>query len=547
MGVTLPTMRVRRRLPLTLALLVLAGTAGAVQAANVAVLPPGGGPHVRILDATGGDRGGFLAYGDYFQGGVKVAGADVDGTGAEEVITGAGPGGGPHVRVFDHGGSERTGWLAYPSGFAGGVRVAGGDLDGDGRDEVITAPGFGGGPHVRVFDGTNGNEYRGFLAYDSRFTGGVSVASGDVNGDGRDEIITAAGYGGGPHVRIFDTFGTEMGGFLAYDPGFAFGVTVAAGDVDGDGRDEIITAPGQGGGPHVRAFRASGTEVVGFMAYDPGFTGGVSVAAGDVASDDRAEIITGPGNGGGSHVRVYSLGTLRSEFFAYPNYYGGVNVATARPSSIGAERVITGAGVERYEVELRPGDRGADVARLQRRLTDLGFWLGPQDSVYGYTTEQAVYAFQKYAGLPRHGRADVRTQSVLGTAGRPVPLSASGDLIEIDKSSQLLYVVRDGRTLWVLNTSTGSGRPYTYAGRTYVAQTPEGRFRVEREINGMRVSHLGQLYRPKYFQGGYAVHGSPSVPPYPASHGCVRLSNPAMDFVWAARLMPIGMPVWVHG
>jgi lipoprotein-anchoring transpeptidase ErfK/SrfK len=107
-------------------------------------------------------------------------------------------------------------------------------------------------------------------------------------------------------------------------------------------------------------------------------------------------------------------------------------------------------------------------------------------------------------------------------------------------------VVLDGRLRYVLNTSTGSGRPYTSRGQDSVAITPEGRFSIQRQIDGEDVSPLGVLWRPKYFTGGYALHGSPSVPGYPASHGCVRLSNPAIDFLWSSGAAPIGRTVWVY-
>ena len=119
-------------------------------------------------------------------------------------------------------------------------------------------------------------------------------------------------------------------------------------------------------------------------------------------------------------------------------------------------------------------------------------------------------------------------------------------LIEVDKAKQLLFVIRNGVVQLVFNTSTGSGNYYTYGGQRYLATTPEGHFTFERQINGQRVSNLGELWRPKYFVGGYAIHGSPSIPPYPASHGCVRLSNAAIDFIWAAGLAPLGSAIWVH-
>ena len=179
-------------------------------------------------------------------------------------------------------------------------------------------------------------EVASFFAYDPAFAGGVSVAAGDVTGDGVADIITGAGAGGGPHVRAFSLAGgvaTEVASFFAYDPAFAGGVSVAAGDVTGDGVAEIITGAGPGGGPHVRAFSLAGgvvTEVASFFAYDPAFPGGVSVAAGDVTGDGVAEIITGAGAGGGPHVRAFSVAggvaTEVASFFAYdPAFPGGVN------------------------------------------------------------------------------------------------------------------------------------------------------------------------------------------------------------------------------
>src|SRR5262249_8761826 len=162
------------------------------------------------------------------------------------------------------------------------------------------------GPHVKVFDGQTARELRSFFAYDPKFAGGVYVASGDVNGDGRADIITGAGPGGGPHVKVFDgATGAELASLFAYAPSFAGGVTVAAGDVRGHGRADIITGAGPGCGPHVKVFDATTfAEVTSFFAYAPSFSGGVFVAAGDVTGDGRADVITGAGPGGGPQVKV---------------------------------------------------------------------------------------------------------------------------------------------------------------------------------------------------------------------------------------------------
>ncbi|MDQ1502727.1 MAG: N-acetylmuramoyl-L-alanine amidase, partial [Actinomycetota bacterium] len=119
---------------------------------------------------------------------------------------------------------------------------------------------------------------------------------------------------------------------------------------------------------------------------------------------------------------------------------------------------------------------------------------------------------------------------------------------EVDKAHQVLIVVRGGQTQFVFNTSTGTEGTYTYKGTKHQAHTPEGHFAVIREIDGYQESHLGRLYRPKYFHpDGFAFHGSAFVPPYPASHGCLRLTNAAADFIWDQKLAPLGSAVWVYG
>jgi uncharacterized repeat protein (TIGR01451 family) len=318
-----------------------------------------------ILPATGGpgvvtEVASFFAYDVAFAGGVSVAAGDVTGDGVADLITGAGPGGGPHVRIFSLAGgapTEVANFFAYDPAFPGGVSVAAGDVTGDGVAEIITGAGPGGGPHVRAFGLAGGivTEVASFFAFDPGFPGGVSVATGDVNGDGVADIIAGAGAGGAPHVRIFSLAGgtaTEVTNFFAYDPAFPGGVSVAAGDVTGDGVAEIITGAGPGGGPHVRAFSLAGgvpMEVASFFAYDPAFPGGVFATAGDVTGDGVAEIITGAGPSGGPHVRAFSLAggtaTEVTNFFAYDVAFpGGVSVAAGDVSGDGVAEIITGAG-----------------------------------------------------------------------------------------------------------------------------------------------------------------------------------------------------------
>jgi len=120
-------------------------------------------------------------------------------------------------------------------------------------------------------------------------------------------------------------------------------------------------------------------------------------------------------------------------------------------------------------------------------------------------------------------------------------------VIEVDKTRQVLFVANGGHAEWVFNASSGSDHPYTLDGVGYSAHTPEGMFQVIRAVDGFDKSPLGELYRPRYFTDtGIAVHGYTDVPPYPASHGCVRVSDAAIDFIWANNIMPISATVWVY-
>ncbi|HEX2040426.1 MAG TPA: L,D-transpeptidase family protein, partial [Acidimicrobiales bacterium] len=194
---------------------------------------------------------------------------------------------------------------------------------------------------------------------------------------------------------------------------------------------------------------------------------------------------------------------------------------------------------------LAPGSLGASVEAVQRRLLELGYFVHITGR-FDLLTRQAAYALEKAAGLPRAGVIGAAERAALEQGVRPPVRSRSGYVVEIDKTRQLIVVVRDGQPIWTFHTSTGNNKPYSSGGLRAVAVTPEGRFRIHSAINGMRVSELGELWRPRYFTGGYAIHGSPSIPPHPASHGCARLSNAAIDFVWSANLMPIGTPVLVY-
>jgi hypothetical protein len=185
---------------------------------------------------------------------------------------------------------------------------------------------------------------------------------------------------------------------------------------------------------------------------------------------------------------------------------------------------------------LREGGSGPEVLALQKRLLDLGYWLGTADGRFGPSTTHALTAFQKVSGIGRDGVLGPDTRRALDQAARPRPRSTGGTLLEVDLARQVVFVVRDGHTEWVLDTSTGR----------VAGTTPTGRYKVFRQVDGYDNGPLGVLYRPKYFNGGVAVHGYPDVPAYPASHGCVRVTNEVMDWLWATGRLPVGLAVWVY-
>lgn len=169
-------------------------------------------------------------------------------------------------------------WTVYPfaPGYKGSVSLAVGDINGDGEPEIVVGAGPGGGPQVRAFT-FDGKAILNFFAYDKNFRGGVNVAVGDINGDGKAEIITGAGPGGGPHLRYFNAQGGVLGGFFAYDENFHGGISVAVGDINGDNKAEIITGAGIGMSPEVRYFSNKGELLTSFLAYEEDFHDGISV------------------------------------------------------------------------------------------------------------------------------------------------------------------------------------------------------------------------------------------------------------------------------
>lgn len=348
--------------------LLLASTVATPAAAQTADVPRiitgtdlGGGPHVRGFAPDGTDLGpSFLAYGDdsanIFRGGVRVGTADVvsgDG-GDEEILTGPGYGG-PHFRSFGVNGEPTQGEFSSEMVFDHntGIYVAGGDIATSvGEEEVVVGPNvapdeeYDDGTPVESFVVVGSTEPRSsfaFVPYEG-WRGEIRVAVGNVDTDANEEIITAPGPGGGPHVRVWDYVRGSSeetddlvlrGEFMAYDPAFGGGVYLGVADVEGDGDDEILTTAGAGGGPHVKAIDFPSLAIDSqWMAYDEEFRGGVRAAGGQLDSDAPDEVVTGPGPGGGPHIKTFNFTGSRADgnlgFQAYAeNMTAGMFVAIA--------------------------------------------------------------------------------------------------------------------------------------------------------------------------------------------------------------------------
>ncbi len=196
---------------------------------------------------------------------------------------------------------------------------------------------------------------------------------------------------------------------------------------------------------------------------------------------------------------------------------------------------------------LLPGMSGEPVRALQERLVALHYAPGPVDGRYGAGLTSAVMAFQKVAGMPRTGRATADVLGAIAAATDPAPMLPDGGptRIEIDFKRHVLFFWKDAALQRIIPVSTGNGKRYCEDGICGVAVTPSGSFRIERRIKGQRKSYLGVLYDPLYFYGGYAIHGSPSVPGYPASHGCVRV--PMHVSRWLFDNVPNRTPVYLIG
>ncbi|HWC14815.1 MAG TPA: polysaccharide deacetylase family protein [Actinomycetota bacterium] len=261
-----------------------------------------------------------------------------------------------------------------------------------------------------------------------------------------------------------------------------------------------------------------------------------------------------PGGGKPGRVRIAVLRKLRpgsiisldidrvSHRAALPGIIDGLR---KRGYGLGTIKRLRTVQPVLWNTTLRAGSSGGYVTYLQKVLKSISYPAGTVNGTFGYATLQAVYAYEKTWGLVRDGVVTPQQMTRIVRDRRPpTPRREYHNFIDIDISRQVLFEVRDDKVVHTLPVSTGSGEYYESDGERRRAVTPRGNFNITRKIKGKRVSDLGTLWWPSYFVGGYAIHGSDSVPTYPASHGCVRIPRYVEKAFWYRN--PVGRPVFVH-
>lgn len=298
--------------------------------ADLLIAPQSGrATDIVIKDSQGKDKQSWSAFGPAFRGGASTGSGDVDGDGEREIIVGAGPGGGPQVKIYSKGLQLKRQWFAGDKKLRTGVNIAVGDTNGDNIAEIITSVRSGNSNLIKIFD-YQGKELKSWTIKVGGKGGNMSVVAADSDNDGQVEIITGAASGALPMVRIFDTLGKKEAEWLAFAKTFRGGVGLAVGDIDANGVKEVITAP-LAGGPQIRVFSPVGKILGQFFAFENSFRGGATVAVGNMDADKSDEIIVGAGKGRAAEIRVFSkYGTdfVQDKMFNVfeKNFKGGINL-----------------------------------------------------------------------------------------------------------------------------------------------------------------------------------------------------------------------------
>lgn len=319
----------------------------------------------------------FLTEGDIAKG-YNVAAGDINNDGKDEIILAPVRRDDGNLLIYDNEGNLINEIIPYYEGFSGGVSIACGDFDGDGKEEMVIGAGPGGSSQIRILD-LNGQELLGpgFYAFGTNNYRGLTVAAADIDGDGKDEIVVGSGYGQEATVKIFDYLGNVKSEFPVNDYRSLYGVRVSSVDLSGDGYDEILVSANYGGKTKVGVYLANGTLLNEISAYNDKLNSGVSTLGMDIDNDGTGEIITVPGFTAGPHVKVFSHSLqLKKQFFTnhYTHDYG-LNIAKGDVDGDGIEEFITVPQNTKSRPDLSGRYSEIQVSTQRFRIYDNGYEL----------------------------------------------------------------------------------------------------------------------------------------------------------------------------
>jgi subtilisin family serine protease len=274
-------------------------------------------PDINFFDQKNNEIDTKKIINDYYNYDYKISSGDLNDDNKNEIVISKTNWLGTEISIYD----ENLNLInSFHVDFNAPIDLEVGDIYNNKREKIIIGSPVNTEPRVYIYD-SKGKLLNNFLAYDEKFRGGVSVAIGDVDGDYRNEIITAPASSGGPHIRIFDKNGGLKGQFFAGNKNFRGGLNIKAGNLNKNKGAEILIAPKDGSSPYVLIYDLNGNLISNFMAYNENFKKEVSIEIADINSDYQNEIITSAGAGGGPHVRIFDLrGNLIKQFFAYNQY-----------------------------------------------------------------------------------------------------------------------------------------------------------------------------------------------------------------------------------
>src|SRR5690242_8538064 len=424
---------------------------------------------VHVLDGlTGNDLAGFYPFGPSSQVGARVAAGDLNGDGRAELLVSANGSGTVQAYAPTGGQPIRTLQLFDPPT---DISLAVGDVIGDARSELVAAARTPNGPQVKVVDPRTGDVLTSLYPFAPNWSL-PQVAVGDVNGDGRADVIVLAQASEGTEVKAFDVAsGKQLASFFVLEPGVVPGASLAAGDLDGDGKAELVLGGGPAAPPispfvsgpdeRVAVYRADGTLVDSFAAYPGLFQGGVRVAFGDLGSDGKNDIVTAPGPGMEPEVGVYSQdwaasrdrGTRLAHFLAYePSFRGGVSVAVGEVlSSVPVGLIVTGPGPGRPS-DVHVYDGAGNLVSSFRAFEDA--YVGGVSVAAGDLNDdgQAEIVVGTLSGTPR-----VRAFEADGTPYGTVVTPFGG----VDRGVEVAVadLGGDGRGAVLAGAATGSNPP----------------------------------------------------------------------------------------